>query len=139
MRTWRGRLIAQTTPLRKRRAASKAQRDAQLALRQAITAWRLADPETIAAYVNAFRRSQILPRDAWTAQLYGTLWLIQTPEGKVIYPERYRLLLSASLDALGDTAGAIATRTPAGWQSLAPTAPGQRLTSAGPDNTPTWR
>ncbi|MCL6536954.1 MAG: hypothetical protein K6U77_12965, partial [Armatimonadetes bacterium] len=138
VRTWRGKLIAQAWPRPRGRPRDPAAKARLKAFAEAVKAWRYLDPETKNAMVNAFKRSQVLARDAFTAQLYGTQWLIRTREGTKIYPARFQRMVSAALDAIGAQPGTILSRTATGWKPIAPAPEGRVLTSQGPGAAPTW-
>lgn len=138
VRQWRGLLIAQACPLRPKRTRNPRIKAAQRAMRDATRAWRYQDPQTLAAYVRAFRNTQVLPRDAFTSMLYGTLIAFPTPDGRTLWPHRLATLVSRALDALAAEPGALPVRAAQSWQALRPGPRGALLRSQGPAAPPVW-
>lgn len=65
-------------------------------------------------------------------------WTEQRGVNNLIIPLTNTSEVSAVLDLLGDTPGAILTRGVAGWQMIVPGAAGEVLTAAGPGAVPAW-
>lgn len=65
-------------------------------------------------------------------------WTEQRGMNNLIVPLTNTSEVSAVLDLLGDTPGAILTRGAAGWQMIVPGATGEVLTAAGPGAIPAW-
>jgi hypothetical protein len=105
----------------------------------AVLAIKWLDPGIIAAAMDANKGSPSLWRDQLMSQIYGTAFALTDAEGKTIYPRQFVEKVTRALDLLGAETGALLVRAPGQWQTLAPGAPGFRLTSNGPGTTPTWR
>lgn len=140
VRTWRGKVIAQSQDRHHRNRISKATKLARDKLKASVWAIKIMDAASIRQAINELADTQILWRDALTAGIYGTLYPpIQTERGR-LYPERFLQLVDRALDhAIGHRIGTTATRATSTWTRLASGSPGQRLTSNGPGKLPTWK
>lgn len=135
---WRGIYRAQAWPRRRKAKRSAKQRQLERDFASAQLAIKWMDPQLVANAMDTFKTSKVLWRDFLTAQLYGTLITMVDQTGKEIFPLQFVRKMSAALDLLGAETGAVLVRGAGIWQTLAPGSAGQRFTSNGPDQIPTW-
>lgn len=80
-----------------------------------------------------------MPRDPFISAFRGRAWSFSDGTGWVYYPKVVQQEVSRSLDTLSQTPGTMLYRSSGLWVPvLAPSDPLLVLTSAGPDEPPTW-
>lgn len=138
VRTWKGIPIAQAWPRSRPLVRTAAQRQRERNFAETVWVNRYTDAQLVSDAIDMFAGSQILWRDALTAQLYCT-GIDPTPDGAPqLYSLRFIALLRRALDKLGANTARTFVRFADCWTSISPGATGTRLTSQGPGNIPTW-
>ena len=139
IREWRGRLVMQApgrppTPDKYRKL-----RMWQTWLRLINWLYKMTDPRLRWQYKQAARGIWLQPRDIFAAATAGTLFYIVTEDGRKIFSERARDVMSESLDIIAQKPGSLLVRGAEFWQALLPGPAGYVLTSQGPDAVPAWQ
>lgn len=136
--TWRGKPRKRKWP-KPQPWKRKTQAEALNKFAQAQRLFSYTTPEQQTVFRELSKNSPYLPRDYWTAMLYGRLAYWRDSEtGKVVYPMAAREEVSRSLDTISQTPGAMLYRTNNLWAEVSPGALGDVLTSFGPGAAPQW-
>lgn len=104
----------------------------------AIAMLRCVSAKEMAIVTEATRGTQYRARDMHIMLMYGSIFRIRLPDGRMLWPMSAINNVSQALDALGADVGSVLVRYDDYWLQLPPGTPGQVLTSQGPGLPPVW-
>lgn len=137
--TVRGSLRVRNWP-RPRPTRSDIQRDREKKFGDVQRLWRVTAPELQKVFTESAKGSPFLPRDLYTAAMYGRLFQLQFEgTGRVMSSMAQRKDVSESLDTLGSVSGMALVRGAELWEAADPAPDGYVLASNGPGAAPSFR
>lgn len=133
-----GQIVTARWPKKRGKSKSLKVRDAQEWFRQAQWATKYWPAQMQHQCAEAVKGTPLMPRDLMTMIMAGRAWWWVDEQGRKVYSVAALKDVSDSLDIISQVPGSMLYRSPTLWAVIPAGAPGQVLTSQGPDDVPLW-